>query len=288
MKEIPVAERTPALIAQLVQLWEQSVQATHHFLSAAEIATIKKMVPQVIQTVPRLVVETRENQPVGLMGSNQEKLEMLFIAPAARGQGIGRQLLIDGVQQAGITELSVNEQNPQAIGFYEHMGFLTYQRSAYDDQDQPYPILDMQRPALSTLRQPTSRQLDQLMALWLASNLQAHAFVPADYWRQHCAEVRNALPTATLTVITLAGKIIGFAGVQDHYLAGLFVAAAYRNKGLGSQLMTALKQQNTSLTLGVYQLNQSALRFYQRAGFSIQARQLDVETNQIEYIMHWQ
>ena len=39
--------------------------------------------------------------------------------------------------------MTVNEQNPQAVGFYEHMGFETYQRTDHDEEGNPYPLLYM-------------------------------------------------------------------------------------------------------------------------------------------------
>lgn len=39
----------------------------------------------------------------------------------------------------------VNEQNPLAKGFYEHLGFKTYKRTTYDEQGNPYPLLYMKR-----------------------------------------------------------------------------------------------------------------------------------------------
>ncbi len=68
---------------------------------------------------------------------------MLFIAPEERGKGIGKQLLQYGFQNYGITEVTVNEQNPQAVGFYEHMGFKTYKRTDLDEEGAPYPLLYM-------------------------------------------------------------------------------------------------------------------------------------------------
>ena len=41
--------------------------------------------------------------------------------------------------------LAVNEQNPQARGFYEHMGFRVYKRTDLDEQGNPYPLLYMRR-----------------------------------------------------------------------------------------------------------------------------------------------
>lgn len=52
--------------------------------------------------------------------------------------GIGRRLLEYGAEHYGIREVTVNEQNPQAVGFYEHMGFVTYKRTDRDEQGGPY------------------------------------------------------------------------------------------------------------------------------------------------------
>lgn len=38
---------------------------------------------------------------------------------------------------------AVNEQNPQAVGFYEHLGFETYRRTDFDEEGNPYPLLYM-------------------------------------------------------------------------------------------------------------------------------------------------
>ena len=43
-------------------------------------------------------------------------------------------------------EVSVNEQNPQAVDFYRHMEFETYQRTNHDEEGNPYPLLYMRLP----------------------------------------------------------------------------------------------------------------------------------------------
>jgi len=42
MKILEVADRTPDLINQLLEVWEKSVRATHLFLSDREIKNIKE------------------------------------------------------------------------------------------------------------------------------------------------------------------------------------------------------------------------------------------------------
>ena len=68
---------------------------------------------------------------------------MLFLLPQIRGKGVGRELLQHGMEHYHVTEVTVNEQNPQAVGFYEHMGFVTYKRTELDEEGNPYPLLYM-------------------------------------------------------------------------------------------------------------------------------------------------
>lgn len=136
--------RTPELIESLVNLWEASVRATHLFLSDPEILQIKTYVPQALLGVERLIIaEDGQRLPMAFMGTADQRLEMLFLSPEQRGKGLGRTLLEYGIQHYDIRELTVNEQNPQAVGFYQHLGFKTYKRTERDEEGEPYPLLYM-------------------------------------------------------------------------------------------------------------------------------------------------
>ena len=144
MKIIEVKERTELLLSQLLVVWEDSVKATHLFLSKEEIANIKEYVPQALSSISNLIVMLNdEDIPLAFMGIENQKLEMLFVKNSERGKGIGKQLLNYGIENYNVNELAVNEQNPQAKSFYEHMGFKVYQRNELDDQGNPYPVLYM-------------------------------------------------------------------------------------------------------------------------------------------------
>lgn len=146
MKLVEVKERNPSLIEKLLCVWESSVKATHLFLSNDEIHNIKQYVPKALSGVPILIVaECKNGNPIGFMGIDNQTLEMLFVANESRGQGIGRQLLQYGIENYSVCKLSVNEQNPLAKGFYEHMGFTVYKRTQLDEQGNPYPLLYMKR-----------------------------------------------------------------------------------------------------------------------------------------------
>ena len=139
-----VQTRTPALVEKLLTVWEESVRATHLFLSDAGIAQIKEYVPQALNGVAHLIVAEKEQDvPAAFMGVQGGRLEMLFLSPAERGKGLGKRLLRAGIENYGVLEVTVNEQNPQAVGFYEHLGFKTYKRTDHDEEGNPYPLLYM-------------------------------------------------------------------------------------------------------------------------------------------------
>lgn len=141
-----VKERTTRLMDQLLNVWEKSVRETHLFLSDNEITSIKEYVPQALNGIAHLIIAVNENGvPIAFMGIEDRTLEMLFITPEERGQGLGKKLMWYGIENYAVNKLAVNEQNPQAEGFYEHMGFKVYKRTEYDEQGNPYPLLYMSR-----------------------------------------------------------------------------------------------------------------------------------------------
>lgn len=119
---------------------------THLFLSEEEVNKIKTYVPQALSGVEHLIVAREESgETAGVMGVEKKRLEMLFLSPEVRGKGLGRQLLQYGTANYDVQELTVNEQNPGAVGFYRHLGFETYKRTDHDEEGNPYPLLYMKR-----------------------------------------------------------------------------------------------------------------------------------------------
>lgn len=140
-----LAPRPQAVMERLENLWESSVRATHDFLAEDNIQTLKPLVRQGLEGIPILCIATNyQGHIFGFMGIEENKIEMLFIAPGARGQGIGRMLVTYAIELLAVTQVDVNEQNPQAVGFYHHMGFAVYKRSPVDGQGNPFPLLHME------------------------------------------------------------------------------------------------------------------------------------------------
>ncbi len=129
---------------------------------------------------------------------------------------------------------------------------------------------------------------EQVMKLWLSANIDAHSFVPEEYWRSHFDEVQEALLQAKVFVCDIDDNIKGFIGLINEYIAGIFVAKNCRSTGIGTQLLTYVKEKYDTLSLSVYRQNSRAVAFYQREGFSILSEGVDEDTGEKEYTMCWE
>lgn len=141
---ITIEAGRPAHYATLLDIWESSVRATHDFLPEGDIEALRPLLenlyfPAVTLSIARLV---EDGSIVGFVGVSDNRIEMLFVDAARRGKGTGKVLLQHAIAQ-GADELDVNEQNPQAVGFYQQQGFEVVGRSEHDGQGRPYPLLHM-------------------------------------------------------------------------------------------------------------------------------------------------
>lgn len=144
LKIVEVMNRPPDFIERLLSVWESAVRATHPFLSYREIKNIREYIPQALNGIAHLVIaEDETGCPAAFMGIEDDTLEMLFISPSEKGKGLGKRLLQYGIENYAVERLTVNEQNPQARGFYERMGFQVYKRTELNEQGDPYPLLYM-------------------------------------------------------------------------------------------------------------------------------------------------
>ena len=139
------------------------------------------------------------------------------------------------------------------------------------------------------VRKFETQDLDTVMQIWLHGNLDAHAFIPASFWKAHFEMVRDMLPQAELYVHENKAprQIDGFIGLTENHIEGIFVAKAARSKGVGKALLEYAKSRKPCLTLSVYQKNERALAFYQREQFTVQSEGIDEDTNEAELQMLW-
>ena len=137
------------------------------------------------------------------------------------------------------------------------------------------------------IRSLEKQDIDRVMAIWLTSNIQAHSFIPKEYWQYNFEAVREILPQAEVFIYETEKRILGFIGLSGDYIEGIFVDEAVRSQGIGKQLLDYVKQEHQELYLQVYVENERAESFYKREGFLVEKEEREAETGAIERRMLW-
>lgn len=132
----------PRTANSLMNVWEKSVRATHHFLTEQDI---QKLIPHVrkgLKSIDLFVLNDKESH-VAFIGISDDKIEMLFVSPDYFQKGIGKRLIRLAIDEYKIRYIDVNEQNTQALEFYQKVGFQVFERTETDELGNPFPILKM-------------------------------------------------------------------------------------------------------------------------------------------------
>jgi len=135
---------------RLLELWERSVRATHHFLDDSDVVALRPLVAEELasDTVDWWVLVSATEALIGFLGFASDTIEALFVDPDHHGQGGGKFLVAHAQSlSAGALVVDVNEQNEAALRFYEALGFSVVGRSPTDAGGRPFPILHMKRAA---------------------------------------------------------------------------------------------------------------------------------------------
>ena len=135
---------------RLLELWERSVRATHHFLEDRDVVALRPLVAEELASdaLDWWVLVSATEALIGFLGFTNDTIEALFIDPDHRGQGGGKFLVAHAQSlSAGALAVDVNEQNEAALGFYKALGFSVVGRSPTDAGGRPFPMLHMKRAA---------------------------------------------------------------------------------------------------------------------------------------------
>ena len=137
--------RSPMLRGRLLNIWKESVRAGRHPLTETEVDRLTVQAENSLLRVKTLLVVWDDRLPVGFMGVQERKIEMLFLHPDYLRKGLGRKLVQRAFDELDVESVDVDEQNPDAVEFYAQMGFKVFKRNEYDSWGNPFPILEMKR-----------------------------------------------------------------------------------------------------------------------------------------------
>lgn len=275
--------RTDTLIDALTALWEASVRATHHFLTEDDIQRIKPFVKTGLSDIETLIVMSDSHHPVAFMGIEADKIEMLFVSPDYFGKGIGRELAELGISQYGVQFVDVNEQNPQAAGFYRHIGFQVYERTELDEQGNPFPILKMKLPPFY-IRQSTPNDILDLQKLYqdtvLTVNRRDYSQDEVEDWAscgEDISKISEMIETHYFIVaVDRLSQIVGFSSITPQgYLHSMFVHKDFQGKGIATMLLEEIERY--ALAAGIKRITSevsiTARPFFEKRGYVVEKEQ---------------
>ena len=130
--------------------------------------------------------------------------------------------------------------------------------------------------------------LDEIMNIWLETNISAHGFIKASYWKENFEMVEEMMMSSEIYLYKEDNKIYGFIGLIDDYIADIFIKDKYQSRGIGKNLLDYVKSNRNRLLLSVYNKNNRAIEFYKREGFIIVKNEIDEANNEKEFVMEWQ
>ncbi|WP_232697390.1 N-acetyltransferase [Brevibacillus daliensis] len=132
-------------------------------------------------------------------------------------------------------------------------------------------------------------KIDDVMDIWLKSNIEAHNCIPEQYWLDNYELVKTEyLPISNTNIYEDQDTVKGFISIMDgSFIGALFVSNEYRGQGIGKKLINYCKERYDTLELAVFKDNKPAIAFYYSCNFKIATEQLHEDSGFWEYHMIW-
>lgn len=147
--------------------------------------------------------------------------------------------------------------------------------------------LPVERGQVSTIRRCGGCDFDDILHIINAAAISYRGVIPPEHWHE-------PYMTALQLEREIAAGVEFWACVRDERIAGVmglqavrdvdlirhaYVLPAYQSQGVGSQMLTGLRQRSRRrLLIGTWAAAKDAIRFYERNGFAVvpeaQARRL--------------
>ena len=140
---------------------------------------------------------------------------------------------------------------------------------------------------MDIIRKFNEFDLKRVMRIWYDGNLEAHASIDREYWDRNFGYVKRALSEAEVYVYEINGYVVGFVGIDDGYLEGLFVDKEYRGLGVGTKLVDYIKEKYDFFTLHVFENNYGAITFYENRGLIKKEESVHEDLGEVEYLMYY-
>jgi Acetyltransferases len=149
MIDAVIRKGVPADIPVMLTIWRRAVEKSHAFLTQKDVDDLVPEAKEGLGKMETWIAEA-DGQATGFMAMNGNMIEALFVAPDRMGMGVGSILIRHATAIRGpgaAIRVDVNEENPDALGFYLSRGFVRIGRSETDSAGRPWPLIHLLLPS---------------------------------------------------------------------------------------------------------------------------------------------
>lgn len=136
---------------QVLKLWEDSVRASHDFITEMDIEDYRIMISNSLNNMQIFCIE-KADQMQGFIALANNKIQLLFVHPEFYRQGIGKSLIDFAIKHHRVWMVDVNAQNERAVSFYLSLGFEVYQKFPTDGAGKSYPVWSLRLNKINSLK----------------------------------------------------------------------------------------------------------------------------------------
>lgn len=262
--ELYTHQKSPQNLKILVDLWEDSVRASHLFLSKKDIREIRPEVKKAFQSSQKIIIAKNQDEFLGFIGIEKNQIEMLFVAPNVFKKGVGKALINEAfkkfLKDYPSIKVDCNEQNPQGLGFYQHLGFEIVGQNPKDSMGRNFPIVHLAVQADSFAKTLQDNHLKYHIEVAQKQDLEAILALQHTAFADEAKRIgkmdiepltqdlqsieqdfkEQIFLKCTLESGEIIGSVRGFTQKDSTYLRKLFVNPKYRKKGIASALIHTL------------------------------------------------
>ena len=130
------------------------------------------------------------------------------------------------------------------------------------------------------IRKYKETDLETVVDIWYQSSTLAHPFLEPDFVEKVKKDMHDIyIPNSETWVYEENASIIGFIGMIENEIGGLFVLPDQHSRGIGTKLVNLVREQHDELEVEVFKKNKIGRAFYDKYGFTFMKEYFDEASN---------
>jgi ribosomal protein S18 acetylase RimI-like enzyme len=122
------------------------------------------------------------------------------------------------------------------------------------------------------IRRADPGDFEAMARIWLAASRVGHPFLGEAVLKAQLNTVRDVYFPQADNCVAEETAVIGFIGMLGSHIGGLFVDPKDHHRGIGRRLVEHAADRLGSLSVEVYEQNDTAVAFYRSCGFLLTGR----------------